>query len=149
MYFGLNHTHAQSNTLTTGGEASGANGTISFSIGQIDYTSTENSSGNISQGVQQPFEIVTLSGHEISGISIIAQAYPNPTLNNLIISIENFDYENLLYILYDIRGREIITGKIINSETIINMQTYASATYILKLLNNNRELKSFKILKKE
>jgi hypothetical protein len=149
MYLGLNHIHAQNNTLTTGGEASSDNGSISYSIGQIDYTSAENSFGYINQGVQQPFEIVTLSGNEIYDISIIAQAYPNPTLNSLIISVENFNYENLLYTLYDSRGREIIVGKITNSETIINMQSFASATYILKLANNNKEIKSFKILKKE
>jgi hypothetical protein len=78
----MNHIYAQSSTLTAGTNVSSDSGSISYSIGQIDNNATVNSSGYINQGVQQPFEIVTLSGHEISDISIVAQAYPNPTLKS-------------------------------------------------------------------
>ena len=142
-------TYSQQNTVTTGSEASSIDGSISYSIGQIDYIASSSASTFINQGVQQPFEIVTLSGNEIKDIQISAQVYPNPSVNHLIISLQNYNYENLSYRLFDIRGREISEGKIANSETIVNMQPYASATYILKLVDNNKEIKTFKILKKE
>ena len=147
ILIGINFCHSQSNTITTGSDASNTDGSISYSIGQIDYISSSNSNTFINQGVQQPFEIVTLSGNEIKDIQISAQVYPNPTINNLIISIQNYNYENLSYKLLDIRGREIIEGKISNDDTIVNMQSYASATYILKLVDNNKEIKTFKIIK--
>ena len=147
ILIGINFCHSQSNTITTGSDASNTDGSISYSIGQIDYISSSNSNIFINQGVQQPFEIVTLSGNEIKDIQISAQVYPNPTINNLIISIQNYNYENLSYKLLDIRGREIIEGKISNDDTIVNMQSYASATYILKLEDNNKEIKTFKIIK--
>ena len=149
MFFWFCNVYAQNNTITTGADAANTNGSISYSIGQIDYVSSGNASTFINQGLQQPYEIFTLSGNEILDITISAQAYPNPTVNNLIISLQNYNYENLTYKLFDIRGREIIDGTISNSETIVNMQPYASATYILKLSNKNKEIKSFKILKKE
>jgi hypothetical protein len=142
-------TYAQQNILTSGTDAANANGSISYSIGQIDYIQASNPATFINQGLQQPLEIVTLSGIEITDIQISVQVYPNPSINNLIISIQNYNYENLTFILYDIRGREIIKDKIANSETIVNMQLYASATYILKLIENDKEIKTFKILKKE
>ena len=108
ILIGINFCHSQSNTITTGSDASNTDGSISYSIGQIDYISSSNSNTFINQGVQQPFEIVTLSGNEIKDIQISAQVYPNPTINNLIISIQNYNYENLSYKLLDIRGREII-----------------------------------------
>jgi hypothetical protein len=142
-------TYAQQNTVSTGSEDSNASGSITYSIGQIDYIASSNASTFINQGVQQPFEIVTLSGNEIKDIQINAEVYPNPSVNHLIISLQNYNYENLSYRLFDIRGREIIADKIANSETIVNMQPYASAAYILKLVDNNKEIKTFKILKKE
>jgi hypothetical protein len=149
MFFWFCNVYAQNNTITTGADASNTIGSISYSIGQIDYVSSDNGSTFINQGIQHPFEIVTLSGNEILDVTISAQVYPNPTANNLIISLQNYSYENLTYKLFDIRGREIINGTISNSETIVNMQPYASATYILKLSKKNKEIKSFKILKKE
>lgn len=142
-------TYAQENTVTTSSEASSTDGSISYSIGQIDYIALSSASTFINQGLQQPFEIVTLSGNEIKDIQISAVVYPNPSVNNLIISLQNYDYENLSYRLFDVRGREISEGKIANSETIVSMQPFASATYILKLVANNKEIKTFKILKKE
>lgn len=149
IVFGLNFCHAQSNTVTTGSDASNASGSISYSLGQIDYIASSSASTFMNQGVQQPFEIVTLSGDEIKDVQISAQVYPNPSVNQLIISLQNYNYENLSYTLFDIRGRQIVGGKITDLETIVNMQPYASAAYILKLTNNNKEIKTFKIIKKE
>ena len=53
--FAINSVYAQKSVVASGGKATGAGGTASFSVGQISYKSP---SGNIvSDGVQQPFEI--------------------------------------------------------------------------------------------
>ena len=85
ILFGVNFCQSQNNTITTGSDASNTEGSISYSIGQIDYISSSNADTFINQGVQQPFEIVTLSGIEIKDIQISAQVYPNPSVNHLII----------------------------------------------------------------
>jgi len=43
-----------------GGEATGAGGTVSFSVGQVVYSFNQGIGGRENQGVQQPFEFVSL-----------------------------------------------------------------------------------------
>lgn len=47
---------AQETIPVTGGEASGG-GTVSYTAGQIIYTTNTGTSGSVTQGIQQPFEI--------------------------------------------------------------------------------------------
>jgi hypothetical protein len=146
---GLSGMHAQEAISSSGGNTTGAGGSLSFTIGQTDYISVEQGAIMINQGVQQPFEIVTLSGEEFNEIKLTASVYPNPTTNQLVISLQNYDYSKLSYHLVDIRGRSILEGKINGTETILNMLPYATSTYLLKLTSNNKEIKTFKIIKRD
>lgn len=51
---------AQQALLTGGGDAIGSSGTVNYSIGQIDYSNFNSTSGVINQGVQQPLSNSTL-----------------------------------------------------------------------------------------
>lgn len=53
------YANAQSNTVTAGGSAVGTGGSVSFSVGEIAYT-TNSSGGLIIQGVQQPYTAIEL-----------------------------------------------------------------------------------------
>ena len=46
---------AQQNSVSAGGDVSGSGGTVSFSVGQIDYLSITGAGGSVAQGVQQPY----------------------------------------------------------------------------------------------
>jgi hypothetical protein len=46
---------AQTSVNGAGGEATGSNGQMSFSVGEIVYTTMNNSSYSIAQGIQQPY----------------------------------------------------------------------------------------------
>ena len=70
---------AQQATTTSGGDASGSGGTAAFSVGQVVYTANTNASGTLSQGVQQAYEIFTLSIKETE-LNISLKVFPNPTL---------------------------------------------------------------------
>ena len=48
---------AQKNTISAGGLATGAGGTVSYSIGQIDYISATGTGGTANQGLQQPLRV--------------------------------------------------------------------------------------------
>ncbi|MEO8235558.1 MAG: T9SS type A sorting domain-containing protein [Flavobacterium sp.] len=138
---------AQQTTNASGGNASGAGGNSSYAIGQVVYTTQTGATGIVTQGVEQPFEIVTLSGAEFTNIKLEAIIYPNPTTVNVTLKISDFDLENLNYQLYDIQGKLINEGKISNEETILNMGSYSKSTYILKVNSATKELKTFKIIK--
>lgn len=53
-------TFGQTSVNTSGGTVSNPSGSISYSIGQVAYESIYNTSGSVSEGVQQAFEIATL-----------------------------------------------------------------------------------------
>lgn len=139
--------NAQSKTVVSGGTASGTTGSATYSIGQIDYTTNTGANGTISQGVQQAFEIVTLSTNDVPQIQLTALVYPNPTVQNVTLLIKDFDISNLQYTLFDIQGRVISNGKVIENETQIEMASLQSAQYFLKVSENNKDLKTFKIIK--
>ena len=50
-------TYAQSETSATGGDGTGTGGSISFTVGLIDFVNDSAAGGRISEGVQQPYLI--------------------------------------------------------------------------------------------
>lgn len=147
LLIGSLHLHAQEAVATSGSNATGSSGSVSYTIGQVAYTTPAGSTGSVAQGVQQPFEIFTLTGAEFSNITVNAVAYPNPTHSTLTIAITNYSLESMKYQLIDIMGRAIMENSISEPETLLNMDTLPAATYLLKLVDNNREIKTFKIIK--
>jgi hypothetical protein len=139
--------NAQQSLNAAGGDTIGSNGKISYSIGQIDYVSATGSNGSVSQGVQQPFEIFTLGTDDFPNIILQAIVYPNPTSSNINLIIENYSIDNLHYNLYDIQGRSIANQKITQQETNITMENLQNANYFLQVFDNNKTLKTFKIIK--
>jgi hypothetical protein len=140
--------NAQQSTNTTGGNATGAGGTVSYSVGQINYTTNTGTSGSACQGVQQPFEIFAITNvDEAKDLNINLSAFPNPTFDNLTIKIESANTKNLSYLLLDINGKLLASQKLDGAETKIAMNNYAAATYFIKITENNNILKTFKIIK--
>ena len=85
----FNVTQAQNNTVSAGGDASGSNGSVSYSVGQVFYTSAEGDNGSISQGVQQAYDIGVITG--VENADIVANLFPNPTVGNVQLNISNFE----------------------------------------------------------
>ena len=144
----LSQANAQEALATTGGDGSGSNGNVSYSVGQVFYTTNTGTNGSMAQGVQQPYEIQTVLGTENFNINLQLAVYPNPTSDWLSLLIKNSVIENLNYQLFDLNGRLILNEKINSEETTINLEKYPSSIYLLKVLENNKEIKSFKVIKK-
>lgn len=138
---------AQQATTATGGDASGSGGTVAYSLGQIVYTTNTGTNGSVAQGVQQPYEISIVLGIEDNSINLELVAYPNPTTNFLTLNVGKAELSTLNFQLYDILGKLIESRKIISSTETIGMANLPSATYFLKVSNNNNEVKTFKIIK--
>jgi hypothetical protein len=140
--------HAQQTPSSSGGQANGTGGSVNFTIGQIDYTTNAGTNGSVAQGVQQPYEISIVSGiEEANGINLILTAYPNPTSEYVMLKVENYNTQNLSYSLYDINGKLLENKKIDGMETRIVLSDLPNAIYILKVTENKKEIKAFKIVK--
>jgi hypothetical protein len=144
--FGLTAQAQQANPAT-GGDATGSGGSVAYSVGQIVYTTHTGTTGSVAQGVQQPYEISVVLGIENSLIDLDISAYPNPTTQNLTLSIGNDISETLHFQLCDLSGKIIERRKISNRTETIYMENLATATYFLKVSNANNEVKIFKIIK--
>ena len=139
---------AQQTVSTAGGEATGAGGTVSFTIGQVAYTTNTESEGTVTQGVQQPYEIFVISSiEERYGITLQLSVYPNPASTNLKLISVNCTTGNLTYQLYDANGKLLENKKLDDVETNIQMDKLAPSVYFLKVTDNNKEVKTFKIIK--
>lgn len=145
LLLGLAGLYAQESLTASGGEATGAGGTASYSVGQVFYTTNTGSGGTLTQGVIQPYEIYAILGIEETAIALEMAVYPNPTSSYLTLKTgDNADYS---YQLYDIQGRIIENKKVTTNNTTISMEALPTATYFLKVTNYSQLVKTFKIIK--
>lgn len=152
LLFGLclNGLYAQQVIPTSGANASGAGGAVSYSVGQIFTSTNTETTGSAIPGVQQPFEISVLSGINELGITLKCDAYPNPTTTFLKLNVDEsatFKINSMFYQLSDMNGKILENKKITNKETTIVMSHFVSGIYFLGLIQENVEIKSFKIIK--
>ena len=148
---GLTGLQAQESVNATGGNASGSGGSASYSVGQVVYQTHTGTNGSVSEGVQQPYEISVVTGiEEAKGINLSVTAYPNPTTDFLQLKVDastTLSIRSLVYQLYDLNGSLLKTEKLHDIETKINMGGLPASTYLLRLLDDTKEVKTFKIIK--
>ena len=145
---GITALHAQVAVPTSGGNAAGTGGSVSYTVGQIIYTSVAGTTGSLEQGVQQPYKITLVTGLEgTEGITLLYTAYPNPTTNFITLKVEDFKTAGLTYHLIDLTGKQLETKKVKAVETSIDMSDMAPAVYLLKVVDDHREVRTFKIFK--
>lgn len=146
--FSLSTIYAQEAATTSGGNASGSGGSVSYTVGQLVYSTNSGTNGSFAEGVQQPYEISVINGIEkAKDISLRCMVFPNPTIDFIILKIENYDIEDLTYQLYDLSGKLLESKKIIDMETKIPTTNLPSGTYFLKVVSDSKEIKTFNIIK--
>ena len=145
LFLGLGVIYAQETVSATGGDATGSGGTVSYSVGQVVYTTAMGTNGSVAQGVQQPYEVSVTTGVYETSINLEMNVYPNPTTNYLILKVE--DADKFSYQLFDMQGKVIENNIVIANSTTIKMKEFPKATYFLKITSNNQVIKTFKIIK--
>ncbi len=137
---------AQESVNSSGVNASGSGGNVSYSIGQLTFNEYSNGTGSVAQGVQHAYEIVTLSVMD-SGLDISVNVFPNPTVDQLTLSVTNQTQLALTYELRDLNGKLIAEGKVEDNQTSIDMQAFTPASYFMNVISNQQTIQSFKIIK--
>ncbi|MFH0894169.1 MAG: T9SS type A sorting domain-containing protein [Bacteroidota bacterium] len=132
----------------SGGDASGSGGSASYSVGQVVFTTPVGANGSVAQGVQQPYEIsIVVAMEETQDINLMATVFPNPANEFISLQISGRSTTGLSYQFYDVSARLIESKNIESSITKIDMSGLATATYFLKVLDKQKEIKTFKIIK--
>ena len=142
---------AQSAIVPVGGDAQSNNGSVSYTVGQIAVQTANNSSSiSVAEGVQQPYEILTVGVDDYPQITLNAVVYPNPTENLAQLQLNGFDIPTdvLRAILYDGNGKMLQTLPVTEDLTSFRIGQYATGTYYLELRDGKRVLKTFKVVRK-
>ena len=149
ILIGSGGTYAQDATLATGGDATGAGGSVSYSVGQVSYTHPVGSSGTVAEGVQQPYEIFIYTGTDVKNIQLGLSAYPNPATNYLMLDVSDTDPSTLNFQLLNLEGRLLESDQLENPHTTIELNNFPPGTYFLKVSDKDKAVKTFKIVKNQ
>ena len=153
--FGLSGGRAQEAIVAAGGDASGSGGAVSYSVGQLTYTTHSGSDGSVNQRIQQVYKIIVESGLDQAGdITLACTAYPNPATDYLILKVNDplqagyaGPQQDLSFQFYGINGNIIEKKKITATNTTIPLNELAPGSYFLKIISNKKSIKTFKIIK--
>jgi len=141
---------AQFRTVSSGGDVSNNSGSVSFTLGLIDYVSVNNNSGSISQGVQVPglftSDVNNLDGADQILLNKKLIVFPNPATDFIFIKSAGFT-QQLKYQIYNLMGSILGEGLILQDETRLPIYPYAVGSYFLSIQNNDGEIKRFKVIK--
>lgn len=137
---------AQQATTAAGGDATGGGGSVTFSVGQVVYTTNTGANGSVAEGVQQPYEIFS-DGIKETTMNISLTAFPNPTIKDLTLTVAGFSNEKLNYQLLDMHGKTLESKAITAKETQISMSNLSPATYFIQIDLEGKKIQAFKIVK--
>ena len=134
---------AQVSVVSGGGNILTSSGSVSYTIGQIEYTSIPGLFVVLYLGVQQVYDPYMVSVDETTDISI----WPNPVSTTLNIEVKSIKNLGFLYQLYTIDGKLLLSKQSSDNRTSINVMNYAQATYVLMVQYANKKTLKFKIIK--
>lgn len=143
---------AQESTATAGSTVTSSSGSVSYTIGQVVYTTNSSSSGTVSQGIQYPYDISVITElPEGEDVALTFTVYPNPVKDFLILEVPETEINHLSYYLIDGQGGVVNKQDISEEKTSISMLNAASGTYYVKVISSKNSLqtiiKTFKIIK--
>lgn len=147
LLLGLAGLQAQYSFNAAGSSATGSGGRVSFSLGQVAFTSQTGSGGSINEGIQQPLEIFVTTAVDERLVDFTATAFPNPTVRQVYLDIPEAMGKDLSFSMTDIHGRLLKAEEIRNPLTQVQMESLSPGTYFITLARQGQPVKTFKIIK--
>jgi Secretion system C-terminal sorting domain len=139
---------AQDAVLSAGGDGTSFSGSVSYSVGQVAYTSQSSPGGVVSAGVQQPVKVIMVGSNELLP-NVTLGIYPNPTKDKLILELSG-EYPirgQYSFSLYDLCGKLLLQERITGSSVSVPLNDFTNGMYLLKVSLNNDVIKTFKVIK--
>jgi hypothetical protein len=128
-----------------------ANGSLSFTVGELVVLTQTDSQGNtLGSGFTAGATLTTVSIQETDANVLDVKVYPNPTTELVKIQINHSTIDQVIVSISDFQGKELYNGKYAGISNVIGINTasFAFGSYILTLKNlNNQVLGTYKIIK--
>ncbi len=131
---------------TSGGSGQAGETVMDWTLGEPVITTLTGGDDILTQGFHQP--VLTVTAIKVSdNLPYTIDVYPNPTHDLLLIRLKDSDIQGFLYLLYDMNGK-VLELKLFESDiTAVNMDQYPAGLYLLKVMQQDTELKTFEIVK--
>ena len=138
--------YAQEVVSTAGSHGETTSGSLSWTVGEPVIETITDGTNTLTQGFQQSKLTVTaINDLKVSCIEL--SIYPNPTNSLLSIEVKTDKQRDLLLSLFNLNGKLILQKKMTGNKQTIKMQNYKPATYILKISEANKEIRTYQIVK--
>ena len=138
---------AQNTSLTTGGNIESTGGSVSYSIGQIFYTSQETTDYLAVQGVQQPVEISVITSAQSLTNPLELSVFPNPIFERVVIKNDD-RRDNLVAHLFDSNGKCLSSQALTADQTYLELHDLSPSIYFIRITQQGTFVQSFKLIKR-
>ncbi len=119
---------------------------LDWSIGECVTATFVSPDFLITQGFHQnSYQIMSI---EDLCVDIKIKVYPNPTTNFVTLKVENSKTGNMQYTLTSVYGKTLEMKEITKNQERINFSDFTIGTYFISISENNKLIKTFKIIKK-
>jgi hypothetical protein len=120
-----------------------ANGSLSFTVGELVVLSQTDSQGNMLGGGLIAGATVTIASVQETDPSVLdVNVFPNPTTELVNIQINYSTIDKVLVTITDFQGKEVYNGQYAGISNVIgvNFAFYTPGSYQLSLKNTNNQL---------
>jgi len=123
---------------------------ISWSLGEVITETFLNTEYSVTQGFHQCNYRVTAMDESIL-IDFDIQVYPNPASDfiRVVINSNKKKPESFLISITDLQGKKLLLFNAAGNSHILSLLSYKPGTYFLSVLEGEKILKTFKIIKSE
>ena len=129
----LHSVNAQSNIVAGGGNANSSTGSVSYSIGQIDFQYSSSADYSLSEGVQQTYSFDTSLSIDNIQYDFQLSIWPNPSADEMNLEFTT-NYElPLILTVTDVKGAVIANRSVTQGQYSFDVNTWAAGTYYVNL----------------
>lgn len=138
---------AQESVNSSGGDAIGIGGEVSYSIGQVAYTTSFASPSSVAQGVQHAYEIFSVGVDHVNN-DLSVSIYPNPATDKITLQLGESKYGDLFYNIYNMEGKTIDSGSLSYPKNQISTNLFKPSVYYLEIVTSQKkQVRVYKIIK--
>jgi len=138
--------NAQQIISSSGSDLKNRTGSLSFTLGELVIDTKNTGATAITQGFHQTkLTITAIDVLREQKFSILV--FPNPTNRFVNLKIEKGEIRDIEFTLFDLQGRVLSKRKIESTNTEVPFSGYNSGNYLLKVIQNGKEIQTFKIVK--
>jgi hypothetical protein len=140
--------HGQSAVLSAGGDALGIGGSVSFSLGQLADDHPAATTGNVQEGVQQPYVDGSTLISERPGTTDVSVS-PTVTADQVTVQLPNMMGHRWSVTVFDVHGRLVVQRSVKDARTDLSLAHLASGVYHLLIQHDMRAVRTFTIIRTE